>query len=63
MSLSDDSIPMYHAVPLVMKADSEWHPIRAVVETEPGSVLDFSEMLDAPAGKWVRAQYWRTPRV
>lgn len=52
MSLSDDSIPMYHAVPLVMKADSEWHPIRAVVEAEPGSVLDFSEMLDAPAGKY-----------
>ena len=52
LTLSDDSIPLYHAAPLVMKADSEWRPIRAAVETEPGSVLDFSGMLDAPAGKY-----------
>ena len=33
-------------------SDSEWHRFEHRVSTEPGSVLDFSSLVDRPAGKY-----------
>lgn len=52
MTLSNDSVPMYNAVPVVMAANSEWRPMQFFSEVIPGSILDFSMLADAPAGKY-----------
>ncbi len=51
VSLSD--IPPRTEPPesVVMKANEEWLPVKFKREVRPGSVLDFSHLLDAPAGK------------
>lgn len=40
--------------PLVMEADEHWKPMKFQREIVPGSALDFSCLLDAPAGKYGR---------
>ena len=40
--------------PEVIRAGREWLPVRFSRRTEPGSPLDFSAALDAPAGKYGR---------
>ena len=38
--------------PVVMRADRNWFPVEFSRDTIPGSLLDFSGLLDAPAGKF-----------
>ncbi len=37
--------------PVIIKADQEWLPTKNLRPVIPGSILDFSNLLDAPAGK------------
>ncbi len=54
VTLSDRFIrfPRVPDRPVVMKADSKWRPHRFNSRVVPGSPLDFSGHLDAPAGKY-----------
>ncbi len=49
-TLSDDEIATEG--PLVMQANRDWVPIQNVRDIVPGSVIDFSFLLDKPAGKY-----------
>ncbi len=42
----------HHATPLVMEENVDWSAIKNRKDVKPGSVLDFSNLLDAPAGKF-----------
>lgn len=51
-TLSDDEITPEMEGPLVMQANPDWVPIQNAKDIVPGSVLDFSFLLDKPAGKY-----------
>lgn len=46
------SLPDRKNHPVQIKAGKEWHPLAFRNATQPGSPLDFSFQLDAPAGKY-----------
>jgi len=52
MTLSDRKINFTKELPVVMRANSEWMPLINRKDVKPGSILDFSDLLDAPAGKY-----------
>ena len=54
VTLSDRFIrfPVIENRPLIIKASEEWQPYTFDRKIVPGSPLDFSGMLDAPAGKY-----------
>lgn len=50
---NDDLYPVYDKVRIVLyRANDEWRPIKNNNYIIPGSALDFSFLLDAPAGKY-----------
>ena len=51
-SLSNDLIELPRSQPVYITADAEWRPIRHKFPVRPGSAIDFSGLLDAPAGKY-----------
>lgn len=51
-TFSDDIVPMAEREPLVMRANHDWRPFRSDKMVRKNSILDFSELLDAPAGKY-----------
>ena len=53
-TLSDRKIDSVHDVPLVMQPDADWVVFKNRKDFKPGSILDFSNLLDAPAGKYGR---------
>lgn len=48
---AQDVAPYQHSVPFEVKPDKNWQPYAHTLAIEPGSVFDFSSLLDAPAGK------------
>ena len=53
VSISQDLIqPRMEARPLVIRAGNEWNVVDLKKDVIPGSALDFSHLLDAPAGKY-----------
>lgn len=53
VSISGNSIqPSVPARPLQIRADKDWKPVTLLKDVRPGSALDFSSLLDAPAGKY-----------
>lgn len=55
-SLSEDEINPKRDEKLVMRANSEWIPVKGKRRIRKDSILDFSFLLDAPAGKYGFAQ-------
>jgi hypothetical protein len=53
-SVSDVATPRDHSAPYYIVAGKNWKPIDFAKTVEDGSVLDFSQRLDAPAGKYGR---------
>ena len=53
-TLSDRKIDSARDVPLVMQPDADWAVLKNRKDFKPGSILDFSDLLDAPAGKYGR---------
>lgn len=51
-TLADWKIDKAPAEPVTIRAGKEWLPIRNPGRVEPGSAIDFSRFLDAPAGKY-----------
>ncbi|MBS1369917.1 MAG: hypothetical protein HPZ91_08205 [Lentisphaeria bacterium] len=51
-TLSDDAIPRRQSTPFYLVEGKEWRPVEYFRDVEPGSALDFSGRLDAPAGKY-----------
>ncbi|MBS1368339.1 MAG: hypothetical protein HPZ91_00125 [Lentisphaeria bacterium] len=51
-SLMRDEIPAPKSTPLYILPGRDWKEIANYKEVEPGSALDFSARLDAPAGKY-----------
>ena len=52
ITLTDSAVPMNNEV-TVMRANRDWKPLKNNSKMiKPGSVLDFSGLLDAPAGKY-----------
>lgn len=39
-------------IPTIITAGADWKPIEHTLDIEPGGILDFSNLLDAPAGKY-----------
>ncbi len=55
LSASDaEPSPAFSEPPLIFEAGEIWRPLQWSREIEPGSILDFSERLNAPAGKYGR---------
>ena len=52
VSFSDSEVPIVAPEIKVMRANRDWQPLKSFKMVKPGSVLDFSELLDAPAGKY-----------
>lgn len=53
VSLSQERIqPVIPVYPLLIQAGGEWSPVVLKKDVVPGSALDFSALLDAPAGKY-----------
>ena len=52
MTLSDRKVNFAKELPVVMQANQDWLPLVNRKDVKPGSVLDFSDLLDAPAGKY-----------
>ena len=52
ISFSDDVVPVTDNDPLVMHANDDWKPLKSQKLVKSGSILDFSDLLDAPAGKY-----------
>ncbi len=52
MTLSDIRTENFITKPVIFHAGKDYVPLQDVKEILPGSVLDFSGMLDAPAGKY-----------
>ncbi len=53
VSLSRERIqPVIPVYPLLIQAGREWSPVVLKKDVIPGSALDFSALLDAPAGKY-----------
>lgn len=53
-SVSDELAPGLITMPAYITAGREWHPVSDRKDIVPGSILDFSSHLDAPAGKYGR---------
>lgn len=53
LSLGED-VPQRRILPSVIVEGERWRPIVQAAEVEAGGILDFSAMLDAPAGKYGR---------
>ena len=53
-SASNDDIPRLKTVPTYIVESENWKPFDYPRDMEPGSALDFSKLLDAPAGKYGR---------
>lgn len=52
-TISSERIPEQQiSDPVIITANADWKPIRLEKEIIPGSILDFSGRLDAPAGKY-----------
>lgn len=51
LATSNDEIPRQKAPPYLIEESDEWKPIPFTKKVEKGSALDFSRLLDAPAGK------------
>ncbi|MBI4978024.1 MAG: hypothetical protein HZC28_11105 [Spirochaetes bacterium] len=49
---SPDNVPFTAFAPVYIVAGEKWQPIEGKIDTEKGSILDFSSTLDAPAGKY-----------
>ncbi len=52
VTLSDRKVDPGRDVPVVMQPDSDWVVMKNRKDLKPGSILDFSNLLDAPAGKY-----------
>ena len=52
VSFSDAVIPVTENDPVIMRANHIWKPFKSDKMVKAGSILDFSELLDAPAGKY-----------
>lgn len=52
VSLSDAAPPREAAIPHYIAAGKDWRKIDSFPDVMPGSALDFSSRLDAPAGKY-----------
>lgn len=50
--VADAAVRLPPEDPVIMKADETWRPMPHTLDIEPDSVLDFSFLLDAPAGKY-----------
>jgi hypothetical protein len=51
-SVSNCNIPIKKSIPYYIVAGKDWKPIDYERDVTPGSILDFSGRLDAPAGKY-----------
>ena len=51
-SISEISVPRDQSAPYYVVAGKDWKPVEFHKTVEPGSVMDFSYRLDAPAGKY-----------
>lgn len=51
-TLSDEDIVPEIRGPVVFKANMDWRPVKNLKDIVPGSIIDFSDMLDKPAGKY-----------
>ena len=51
-SVSDDPVPLQRSAPFYIVEGKDWKPVPYYKDFEKGSALDFSGMLDAPAGKY-----------
>lgn len=51
-SVSNYNVPMKKSIPYYIVAGKNWKPIDYERDVKPGSILDFSNRLDAPAGKY-----------
>ncbi len=50
-SFSDNVVPVVDNDPVIMRANHDWKPLKSEKMVKSGSILDFSDLLDAPAGK------------
>lgn len=48
------AVTVVRDAPLTLTAGTDWVPLPLKLDVEPGSALDFSNLLDAPAGKYGR---------
>ena len=49
---NEGGIALPPEVPVIIEANDQWRPIQHSHDVEPGSILDFSGFVDAPAGKY-----------
>lgn len=54
ITLTDRKVDPALDIPLVMQPDSDWVEFKNRKDVKSGSILDFSDLLDAPAGKYGR---------
>lgn len=52
MTFADDIVPMSADEPFILQAGPDWKPFKSHKMVKKDSILDFSELLDAPAGKY-----------
>lgn len=62
-SLSDAMPPRETAIAHYIAAGKDWLPVASSADVQPGSALDFSARLDAPAGKYGPAQIRADGRI
>ena len=48
------NVAIVREAPVTLRAGADWVPFTNVLDPAPGSALDFSNLLDAPAGKYGR---------
>ena len=53
-TLRKEGMTVPQAIPFTIQAGPQWKPLTASQDVEAGSILDFSNLLDAPAGKYGR---------
>ena len=51
MTLASARVPAPRSIPLTIREGKNWVPLAVATEVQPGSILDFSALNDAPAGK------------
>ena len=52
ISFANAAVPMIADDPVTMRANHDWKPLENDKMIKAGSILDFSDLLDAPAGKY-----------
>lgn len=52
ISFANALVPMTASDPVIMRANHDWKPLENDKMIRSGSILDFSDLLDAPAGKY-----------